>query len=264
MSLPAVAEEIALKNYDKTCDPVFSFAKNFRWLNQEVRKSLTGGMCLVLHRLIHITEGERIYPDAAYDAPNGDEFKKMLFLDFNSLYPHSVQNELPTGPGLFLRRKHNSTNFKIHGMLKTGKKSSMEALEWLEFLQASNIYKGRILHAYNKGEQKLKGYFVDGFLSLKNEAGDDYIYAFDYNGCYWHDCPHKCMVSRQSEEEIAREKERTKVLKAAADEYIVMTSCKWMEFRKNRLIQSIDYPFLGKRFIRENDLIQVSVKIRKK
>ena len=256
MSLPAVAEAIAYKNYDKESDPIYTFSDDFRWLNEEVRSALNGGMTLVMHRLLHLTKDERVFPEPAYVAPNGQNYEKMLFLDYNSLYPYAVKNELPTGPGLFLRRKHNSTNFKLHGMLRTGKKSSMEALEWLEFLQSSNIYKGRILHAYNKGEQKLKGYFVDGFLSIKNEAGDDYIYAFDYNGCYWHDCPHKCMVSRQSEEEIASEKERTEILKAAADEYIVMTSCKWMEFRKNRSIQSIDYPFVGQNFIRENDIIQ--------
>lgn len=274
MSLPAVAETIAYKNYDKKSDPVYTFSNDFKWLNDEVRSSLNGGMCLVLHRLVHVTEGPKIYPDAAYQAKNGEDFQKLLFLDFNSLYPFAVKNELPTGPGLFLRRKNNS-NFKIHGMLKTGKKASIESLEWLEFLNSTKKYQGKIQHAYNKGEKKVAGYFVDGYLTVRyrengeevpedeepDEELESYTYAFDYNGCIWHDCPHKCMPSRQSKSEIDKEKDRAKAIMEAVDEYVVMTSCRWQKIKQRRPFESIDYPFIGSKFIRERDVIQGRIKI---
>ena len=258
MSLPTVAEAIALKNFDKKSDPVYTFAENFQWLNREVRKSLTGGMTLVLHRMVHLSNDLKIFPDAAYDAPNGDRFQKLLFLDFNSLYPNSVKNDLPTGPGLFLRRKNNS-NFKIESMLSKGKNASIESLEWLEFLQATNPYGGQIMHAYNKGEQKIGNYYVDGYLKLNSEDGQDFVYAFDYNGCFWHKCPHNCQKSRQSAAEIEKEKLRAREICSAVDEYVVMTSCTWKKIRKVRAVESIDYPFLGMPYIRENDIIQGKV-----
>ena len=256
MSLPAVAEEIALKNYDKNCDPVISFGKNFEWLNREVRQNLNGGMTLCQHRLVHLTEAEKIYPEAAYTAPNGKRFERLSFYDFNSLYPNSVRNDLPTGPGLFLRRKHNSTNFKIESMLSMGKKASIESLEWLEFLQSTNPYGGKILHAFNQGEQTVAGYQVDGYLCLKTEDGLDFVYAFDYNGCRFHDCPHKCETQNlQSPAEKDKERERSRALCWAVDEYVTMTSCVWAKIRKVRAVESTDYPFLGVPYIREADII---------
>lgn len=255
MSLPAVAEAIALKNFDKESDPIYTFARNFQWLNREVRRSLTGGMTLVLHRMIHLSNDLKIFPDAAYDAPNGNRYQKLLFLDFNSLYPNSVKNDLPTGPGLFLRRKHNS-NFKIESMSSSSKNASIESLEWLEFLQSTSPYNKQIMHAFNKGEQKVANYSVDGYLKLETEDGEDFVYAFDYNGCHWHSCPYNCQKSRQTDAEIEKEKLRAREICAAVDEYVVMTSCTWAKIRKVRAVESKDYPFLGMPYIRENDIIK--------
>ena len=47
ISLPALAQGLSLKYYDETSAPIYSFGKNFGWLNEQIRQQLTGGMCMV-------------------------------------------------------------------------------------------------------------------------------------------------------------------------------------------------------------------------
>lgn len=57
----------------------------------------------------------------------------------------------------------------MHSMLTTGKKASMECLEWLEYEAARCPAKMTIKHAYNFGEVQVAGHFVDGYVEFYPE-----------------------------------------------------------------------------------------------
>ena len=86
---------------------------------------------MVLHRMIDLGKINPLYPQSVYLADNGDKYKKMVFYDFNSLYPYAFQQSLPTGPGLAFQKAQNG-KFCIKSMHQSGKNSSLEAVEWLE------------------------------------------------------------------------------------------------------------------------------------
>ena len=91
---------------------------------------------------------------------------------------------MPSGAGIFYRK--NGDHFALKPMLVSGKKVSLESLEWLTY--ESNVNGGiKIIHGLNHGEVKVAGYFVDGFF-------EGIIYGkrmkcvWEYNGCRFHDC----------------------------------------------------------------------------
>jgi len=87
---------------------------------------------MVLHRCIDLGTPTEKYPKAAYYSDNGEKFQRMVFYDFNSLYPFAFQQNLPTGPGLCLKRQ--GSYFKLDSMHQSGKQSSLMAIEWLEVI----------------------------------------------------------------------------------------------------------------------------------
>lgn len=91
---------------------------------------------------------------------------------------------MPTGPGIFFRK--SGPNLKMELMLSTGKKTSMEALEWLEYLSSTCPYNSVLEHAYNYGERLVAGYHVDGYVECFPEdyhpPMKPYIMAFEYMG----------------------------------------------------------------------------------
>ena len=70
------------------------------------------------------------YPKAAYYAANGEKYKYLEFLDFNSLYPFVLQNTLPCGPGILFARIGNK--FDLTPMNTCEKRGSKESLEWIQ------------------------------------------------------------------------------------------------------------------------------------
>ena len=91
---------------------------------------------------------------------------------------------MPTGPGLYFRKKGKS--FAMESMLSTGKKASLESLEWLEYLSSRSPTGTLIEHAFNKGEATVAGYQVDGYCEF---FADDlhpplapFKIAFEYMG----------------------------------------------------------------------------------
>jgi len=146
MSLPGVAEEIAYRYFNTKSPPICSFGPSFKVYNQEIRKQLYGlvtyilyvvdnkiisrGMTIVLHRFIDLGRPTSRYPIAAYYAENAEKFRRMVFYDFNSLYPWAFQQNLPTGPGLCFEK--NGGAFKLRSMHQHGKNSSLAAVEWIE------------------------------------------------------------------------------------------------------------------------------------
>ena len=91
MSLPGLAQHVAFKFYDKSAAPIYSFGSSFLAYNNEIRKNLDGGLCMVFHRMMVVGEqnfkrenGKQL-PDAAKKAPNGELFQRISSFDFNSV-----------------------------------------------------------------------------------------------------------------------------------------------------------------------------------
>ena len=109
---------------------------------------------------------------------------------------------MPTGPGLYLEREKNGKTFHLKSLhdrlcfeyesygaivLKiylSEKKSSIECVEWLEYLNSTNPHGGSIQHALNKGEKVICGYRVDGYFEIPNGEDTPYRIGFEYFGIF--------------------------------------------------------------------------------
>ena len=154
--------------------------------------------------------------------------------------------EMPTGPGLFYEKSGNS--FKIKSMLSSGKPSSLECLEWLQWEQARCPAGAEIRHAFNYGEVKVAGYSVDGFLSIDNDDDTTFTVAYQYYGCYWHFCPNQCRKSRATLADAQEDKRIEGLISREVDRVIIKRSCEWELERQVMPVtyKSPDYCFLGR------------------
>ena len=186
ISLPSLAQDLALRFYAGNAYPIYSFPDSHGFLNQEVRAQLNGGMCMCFSRL-QKSGGEMNlakYPPSVYHTPNGQRIQSIESFDFNSLYPTVFQWDQPTGPGIFYRK--SGSNFLPESLLKSGKKASMEAVEWLEYITTTAPRGAIVEHAFNYGERKVNGYHVDGYTEFFGEESHPplapYSIAFEYMG----------------------------------------------------------------------------------
>ena len=151
---------------------------------------------------------------------------------------------LPTGPGFMYLR--NKDKFEVKSMLQIGKPSSKQALEWLEYekwRQECRPYPNRVIkHAYNFGEQKVAGFFVDGFVEVPfGEILDDGSFqpdgttqtvAYEFLGCHWHFCPWFCCKTEKTPDDGKKDIERLNKIQDKVDALIWIRSCEW-ERKKN-------------------------------
>jgi hypothetical protein len=109
MSLPGLAQHVALKFYDESVAPIYSFGENFLFYNKEIRNNLDGGLCMVFHRMMAVGEqnhtrenGEKL-PESAIRAPNGELFQRISSFDFNSVSKIKLQVDEKTSLSDYLK-----------------------------------------------------------------------------------------------------------------------------------------------------------------
>ncbi|CAG5111063.1 Oidioi.mRNA.OKI2018_I69.chr2.g5399.t1.cds [Oikopleura dioica] len=217
LSLPGLAQQIAFDKYDPDCQNIYSIP--VPELKNDVRKHLNGGICCVQHRLLAINSEDQTLPEAARRAPNG---KKIMFIDqqdMNSLYPFTLQNDLPTGPGFHLKKIRKK--FKLFSMDRTQTHVSVESIQWLEFFAHSTGL--NVIHAFNKGEKKIGTYFLDGYAVKNGQA-----IGLDYNGCRYHRCPNpECKVERPMQKESEKRLQFLTSDESGLDLYLTISGCQW-------------------------------------
>ena len=72
----------------------------------------------------------------------------------------------------------------MKSMQESNKRSSVAAIEWLEYQNSRNPYPNTVIqHAYNHGEKKIGSHFVDGYLEIPQEDEEPYKIAFEFSGC---------------------------------------------------------------------------------
>ena len=157
---------------------------------------------------------------------------------------------MPTGPGLYYQKIGN--HFKIKSMLATGKASSLECLEWLQWEQARCPHKDVVIqNAFNFGEKTVAGHSLDGYLEIKRNGDVVFTVGYQYFGCYWHFCPNRCEVSKKSKATLADGQKDARIceeIRRKVNRLIIKRSCEWMIEREALPVsyKSPDYCFLGR------------------
>ena len=221
-------------------DPNLPLIWSFR--NNDVRKlfreNVLGGLSTVSHRHINLDDDpEGKYPKSTQFAANGDLFKCVTFLDFNSMYLWSQQQNLPLSPGL------NWTLYKgrfTKSVMRSG--VSLGQLQWLYSLQESDLcidksgQRIQIQHEYHRGEHRENGFKFDGFF-----IKDGIKYYLEFNGCRYHP---GCCVPDDDIKDAAKLRERWNRKKQYCEsqgKMIVINECQWKPYECKTQMGRINY-----------------------
>ena len=181
LSLPSIAFQAMFGLFDKSLPYVASFTKNST-ARSLFRKRVDGGLSTCFHMDIDLMGDES--PENARFAPNGDPFKSVFFVDFNSMYLWCQKQFLPLTPGIHWTLKGNKFHKK-----HMSTQISFKALQWLYMEQESNRCKDKygnrvqMDHAYFHGEKTIFNAKVDGYAFI-----DGQHVIWEFNGCKWHGC----------------------------------------------------------------------------
>ena len=144
------------------------------------------------------------------------------------MYPATFKENFPTGlgfewdlDGTFLKKK-----------LLTKSKVSLESIEWLDYVQKTDSRivdrqgkRCKIISGWNSHEVKIGKYTVDGYCEVDNKR-----LIFEYNGCFFHNCPF-CKSDKKDEFE-----RQTFFKNLKNSEVIEIFGCQW-----NKLKSEIDF-----------------------
>lgn len=139
-------------------------------------------------------------------------------------------------------------------MKEAGKAASLESLEWLEFQQWRCPHPNAVIkHAFNFGEQRVAGFFVDGYLEVQG-----YKVAYEYSGCRWHYCPNNCQGRGFDLEQARAESKRKYLIEREVNCFVQVRSCEWMIQRKQYQGEwfSQNFCFVGKTKVTENEILE--------
>ena len=159
-------------------------------------------------------------------------------------------------------------------MHECGRKTSLAAIEWLEYENRHFAKKAscgfeynQIQHAFNgRGEKKIGNYHLDGYVEWETEANGHVWIGYEFFGCRFHQCPHNCGVtSMQSNEEYEKEQKRLDFLRRNLTRLVVIYECEWNELKKTireeerktktKILVSRVSRFLSQRTVSENQIL---------
>ena len=252
MSLSQLAQTVLFKYYPTGASPVITIGQKFTWLNKEIRSNLCGGLSAVFHRHASIKMNPH-YPKSVFFTPNNSRVRKICQLDINSLYPFTMQDNMPTGSGI-LYLKEEEDEFVMHPLIENYDGNASEiSFHWLNSMQAKFIdnygNKSQIQCAINGREKSIGNYKLDGYVEYKGKK-----VGFDFRGCRYHPC-NNCdtkYIGTADEEEA--DINRTIFLRQNLDEYYVESEC---VYRRN--MSKNDPPllctFFNSKKISSNDIL---------
>ena len=167
------------------------------------------------------------------------------------MYPATFKEKFPCGRGFEWERKGNY----FHKKLMSSRQISLESLEWLEFMQLDKRFvnlngeKCNIVHGWNSQEVKIDKFYVDGFVEV-----DQQTYVLEYMGCHFHACD-KC------KNPLGRKRENFEKIKFfdSLKNVIVIriSSCEWLEIRKNINFESKISPILRENKLHHSDFLEM-------
>ena len=187
--------------------------------------------------------------------------------------PHVFKEDLPLGPGISFSKQGNK--FKAKSMHEYGCKTSLAALEWLEYENRQYLVMGMpcsIQHAFNgRGEKKIGKYHLDGYVEWETtdssgETTDHVWVGYEFMGCRFHQCPHNCGTPcLQTDEQYETEQNRLDFLRRNLTRLVIMYGCEWEERKKilrmqekesgNKLLVSRVSQFLSQPSVSETEIL---------
>ena len=185
----------------------------------------------------------------------------------NTYKPHVFREDLPLGPGIAFEKIGN--RFKPKSMHESGHRTSLAALEWLEYENREYLnwtIPTRIQHAFNgRGEKKIGNYHLDGFVEWETSDGHVWI-GYEFMGCRFHQCPFNCGTTcLQTDEEYEKEQDRIAFLHRNLTRLVVIYECEWVKLKeklreqekklKRKILTSTISQFLSQPSVKEDEIL---------
>jgi len=85
LSLPGIAESSMWRMFDSRYGHVFSFPPQYKHINEEIRRNITGGPSVVFHRHAE-TKLNGQFPPEVSCAPSGERITNISSFDYNALF----------------------------------------------------------------------------------------------------------------------------------------------------------------------------------
>ena len=175
----------------------------------------------------------------SHEISNPETTEKILGLDANSLYPHAIAQNNPTG---YFCRYKESENYRPDSCSRYG----LMSYQWLCYMQQKE--RNFIQSRHNIGERYVSKYSfkVDGFCQETNT-----IYEFD--GCLWHGCD-VCNANRNADGSLQEmhpiknilfsqikkaTQEKKRALTAEGFRVASIRECEWLRIKKQEEIASL-------------------------
>ena len=270
-TLPGMAERVMWDHFDTKIGGAFSLAE--REINLMIRKSSMGGLTAIIdgrHQEINVPISQRVYADEVYEVPNGETIMEIQSYDYNNLYGSGMRDPMPVGHGIHYKLKDDG-NFSWKPVYNSDK-YSLDAIEWLNYEQSKFLKRDGsrhvIKHALNYGEVQIKAgesrtdsnlikhkiYKPDGYVEI-----DGIHHYFEFDGCPYHECPHKCSTYQRfknsnSNRWSPRSVEERNAFYRSQGILHTITSCQWY-----RLRSSVSFKNYSSVFYRQNDITEEKI-----
>ena len=170
ITLPGVARRML---YNSSNSKFSLFNSENANLYYTFKQNIVGGPSIIFSRYQEkgVTDIKNI--------PN-NKCQSVVGYDCNGLYSYAIRQEMPTG--LYI------TRHKENGFRPEVSERYIDSYVWMDYLMLTENIK--ILHKLNNGKEiRFGNYLVDGYcVSTKT--------VYEYNGCYYHKCPHNCFIFR--------------------------------------------------------------------
>ena len=196
------------------------------------------------------------YDKSVYFAPNGEKFSWIGQYDANSLYPCVMQQNMPTGMGLYLEPDKKGT-FRAKLMSKNPfANASKKSYIFMDYIQQSDKFidkngnKVLLQTGITHGEKKIGNFYLDGYAEV-----DGFKIGVDFHGCRFHYCPFNCETKKNPNIiSLEDQNNREKYLEGYLDEYIKMFECEFdiLEYKMSGNI----YKFLFQDKISEQNILE--------
>ena len=131
LGLPSFAKYAMFMMFDSNCPSIFTFHKTSD-ATKVFREGIIGGLTNVYKRHVTLDENEPAAHRAKY-SKRGKKWHKIAFYDINSMYPATFGEKFPTGIGF--EWTPTSKGVEFTKKLMTGRKISLESLQWLDYMQ---------------------------------------------------------------------------------------------------------------------------------
>ena len=270
-TLPGMAERVMWDHFDTKIGGAFSLAE--REINLMIRKSSMGGLTAIIdgrHQEINVPISQRVYADQVYEVPNGETIMEIQSYDYNNLYGSGMRDPMPVGHGIHYKLKDDG--YFSWKPVYNSDKYSLDAIEWLNYEQSKFLKRDGsrhvIKHALNYGEVQIKAgesrtdsnlikhkiYKPDGYVEI-----DGIHHYFEFDGCPYHECPHKCSTYQRfknsnSNRWSPRSVEERNAFYRSQGILHTITSCQWY-----RLRSSVSFKNYSSVFYRQNDITEEKI-----